>query len=389
VGLLDTLLGRAEPTTVVTPVTSSAGLLEARLAAITAARADAASMTVERALTIPAVRRGCSLIASMVGQFVPEAWRDGLPMIDQPAVIRRPDPRLTRADWLAQVTWSLLTTGNAYLWRAASDFDGWPTEVRVLDPGEVIVSWDSRRTDPVYTWRGRDLTIGRELWHVAIDRRPGQLLGESPLAAGLGALAAIAAAESFAADWYASSGIPSVVLKTAANLSGDEAERIKTRWMDAHRGPAPEPAVLGGGLDADFPTVDPQRAQLLESREHGARVVARLLGIPAALLLIDQHGSAITYSNVSTLLTELVRGTIAPLYLVPIEQTMGDLLPRTQTVRFALGELQRSQVAERFAVYQVGIASGVLTPDEVRAWEGLAPNGAPAPAVKEQGATPT
>lgn len=102
----------------------------------------------------------------------------------------------------------------------------------------------------------------------------------------------------------------------------------------------------------------------------GAAVVARILGIPAALLHVETSGATITYTNPAGALEELVKSTIVPLYLTPVEQAWSELVPPTMAVRFELGDLQRADIAGRFAIYQQGIASGIMTAEEARAYEG-------------------
>ena len=395
-GWVDWLLGRAAvvgPEYVIArPITSSAHLLQAKLDAAIAARSASLGTiaTPDDALTIPAVLRGVSLITSMVGQFTPVAVdNDDNPLDTQPSVVTRPDDQLTREGFLSQLAMCLIQRGDAWLWPTARAWDGWPLHVQLLDPSEVIVNWDDKRMRQVVSWRDKDLEVGRDVWRASIGRRVGHLYGLGPLEAGLPALQAIAEAEAYAAAWFASSGVPSVVIKSPGTIGDTEASTIKERWLAG--GYSGTPRVLGGGMEADFPGVDPQSAQLLETRAASAREVGRLLGVPAPLLLIDTQGSSVTYANAATLLTEFVRATVAPQYLAPIEQAMSDLLPRGQSVRFDLGELGRVSIAERMDLYEKAVAMGAMDAAEVARREGwpkpkpkpqpvaLAPDQAPQP----------
>jgi len=365
---------------VATPLTSSAHLLQAKLEAAVAARnASLGTITSpDAALTIPAVYRGTALITSMVGQFRPIVYGpDDQELDPQPSVITRPDDDLTREGFLSQLAMCLVQDGDAWLWPKRRAWDGYPLSVQLLDPSEVVLTWNDKRTAAKVRWRDTDLVPGKDVWRVSIGRRVGHLEGLGPLRAGLPALQAIAEAEAYAAAWFASSGVPSVVIKSPGTIADTEASTIKTRWLDG--GLAGTPRVLGGGMEADFPGVDPQSAQLLETRAAAAREVGRLLGIPAPLLLIDTQGSSVTYANAATLLTEFVRATLAPQYLAPVEQALSDLLPRGQVVRFHLGELDRVSIAERFAIYTDATAMGALDPAEVARREGF-PKPKPKPA---------
>jgi phage portal protein BeeE len=109
---------------------------------------------------------------------------------------------------------------------------------------------------------------------------------------------------------------------------------------------------------------------MAQTRASAATEVARLLGIPAPLLLVETSGSTITYQNSQAALTQLYRETLAPTYLDPIQLAWSDLTPRTQSVRFDLRELLAADVVTRSQVEQAYIAMGVLDPTEVRVLEG-------------------
>jgi phage portal protein BeeE len=138
------------------------------------------------------------------------------------------------------------------------------------------------------------------------------------------------------------------------------------------------PAVVGAGWDVTATGADPASSQLLESRARGDVEVARVFGIvPAELLLVAVDGSSVTYQNIAGMLDTLVRVTVAPAYLAPIEEALGDLLPRTQVVRFSLTELERLAEAERIPAEVAAIDAGIYTLPEVRASRGLPTSSSP------------
>lgn len=332
------------------------------------------------ALGIPSVIRAIGLIAGTVAQFAPSAYRDGVRLEVQPRVLRRPSPFGTLYEFLYGTVYSLLAgdanrskPGNAFWLITDRDSDGQARAVVQLAGGEVGVDWDDRRFLPVYRWRGRTLRAtgpDLDLIHIVIDRPPGALLGRSPLVVGLAALASVVSAEDYASAWFLTGGVPSVVLKTAQEKTPDEAAAMKLQWIEAHSGPGPTPAVLSGGIEDSYPDVDPQGAQLQQTRDYGNTVVARLLGIPAPLLHVATSGATITYLNAAGALEELVRVTIAPMYLPPLEAALSDLVPSTQTSRLDTLELLRVDIAGRMAIYQAMIDAGIMTAEDARAFEG-------------------
>jgi HK97 family phage portal protein len=371
-GVLDWLFGsdNPQPGEVARQLAPPYPSVEAAIAAVVAARGLTGPME------LPAVERGVELLASTVAQLQPVAYRDGSPLSVElaPRIVTRPDPWSTRYAFLHATVRSMVETGDAFWFLFDPDPETRrPRGARVLDPAEVSVEWDARRFLPVYTWRGRTMTPGVDLAHVPLAPRAGQLRGVSPLQACSHALLAITAAELYASGYYGGAGVPSGVLTSPVELTDDEADALRAAWLAHHSSGTPTPAVLSGGIAYDKVADDPEASQLVETREHGVATVARLLGIPAPLLLVSIGGSSITYANVSQLYVELVRTTVAPLYLAPIEAAMSDLVPRTSSVRFDLGELGRLDVAGRFAVYQAAAALGVLDGPAIARLEGIRP----------------
>lgn len=325
-------------------------------------------------LALPAVARGRQLIASIVSMLEPVAWRDGYPMptADQPAILTRPQPEITRKDWLGEIAASLIDHGNAYLWIPATGrgSSGWPDLAFVLPFEAVHVEWAGESTfQRRYRWAGRELYAPRDIVHIAIGRRAGELLGRSPIEDAGDALGRILLAELAAADWFDTGGVPTVTLKYDDKLTATEAENARNRWLENHR--TRSPAVLSKGWDIKESTVSPESSQLLETRKAGALEVARVLGIfPAELLLAELSGSSLTYQNIADALMTFVRVTVQPVYLDAIEAGLSDLVPRTQTVRFNTAELERLGVAQRFTTWSTGLAAGFITPEQIDRWEG-------------------
>ena len=209
-----------------------------------------------------------------------------------PAVDRRParipGRPATRSSSKRSARWSRRAT------RSGSCSITTPTRRAVDGPAarassrriEVDVDGTTSRFLPVYSWRGRRMTPGVDLVHIPLAPRVGELRGRSPLVECATALLTIQAQELYAAGWFGGSGVPSATLTSPVELDDLEADALKAAWLEAHSGPVPTPAVLSGGITWEAEAVDPERSQLTARREHGVATVARLLGIPAPLLLV-------------------------------------------------------------------------------------------------------
>jgi HK97 family phage portal protein len=327
----------------------------------------------------PIVERGVELIASAVAQLSPVQYVDGRPTDELPAIVDKPDPWSTRYAFLFASVRSMIEAGGVgwYLYDVDPD-TGKPRAAYVVDPAELTVSFDDMKFRRVIRWRGRDMRPGVDFLYVPLAPRAGQPAGVSPLLVASRALWAIEAAELYATGFFGGAGIPSGAITVPGTLDKGEADRLKAEWMAAHAGPVATPAVLSGGITYSPTAVDPERSQLVETREAGVATVARILGIPAPLLIVALGGTSITYANVSQLYQELMRATVVPLYLAPIEAAFSQLVGDDASVRFDLGELQRLDVAARWSVYDAAIRLGVLDADAVSRLEGYGASIAPA-----------
>jgi HK97 family phage portal protein len=332
-----------------------------------------AGFTFADALAIPAVARSIDLLASQAAALSVAAYRDGVRLDVQPRQVSRPTPwpEVRRRDFLYETVYSLLAAppdgGNAY-WLVLERGDrGYPAALLCADPSDMAVRWDELRLRRRYSWRGQDVDA-RDVTHIRIGARPGDVLGHSPIADCLPRLAIIGAAEAYAAGFFASGGLPEVVIRSGVQLDDQEAIALRNQYIgDGERFPV---RVVSGDLDLAFPAADPERSQMAQTRAYAATEVARLLGIPASLLMVETSGATITYTNPQGALDQLYRETLLPTYLNPIESAWSDLVPGTQAVRFELNELLAADVQTRAQVQLAYLAADVLTAPEVRAMEG-------------------
>ena len=349
-----------------------------------------ATFTMSDALQMPPVVRAVGLITSIGASMLPLSYRDGQALPIQPRIVRRPDPFATRYEHMAQTLYGLITDGCAY-WRLG-DIDpdtNRPRFARVIPHEKVQIEQGSFA--PVYRVDNQPLVYGRDILHITIGRRPGELHGRGPLREGLRYFGAVKAAEDYAREWFAGGGVPPIILKAVGTVSPTDLElsTAKQAWVDARTNPA-LPAVFGKAWDVMIPQVNPQTGQMQESRSYGATVAATLLGIPGALLHVQTSGATITYTNPAGAIEDLVKSTIVPTYLSAIEAAWSDLVAGTQTVRFDLRDMDRADMAARVAIYKDLAGIGAISAEEIRAAEGWGPGATdtahtfdPTPAVEE------
>jgi HK97 family phage portal protein len=266
----------------------------------------------------------------------------------------------------------MLMRGNAFAWLTAPGRDGRPTVAIPIPMDEVHVSWNERRTRPVYRWRGQVLELGRDIAHFKyLDLGPEYLLGLGPIQAGATSIAGALGAERFAEAFYNSSGVPDGVLTAPGALTKAEADLIRDQWTSARAGERLT-AVLPQGVTWEAITLNNADAQYIESRQFSVSDVARLFGIPGGKLGAVQSGSSLTYTNLESLQSQYATEAVKPVS-EELESVFGEMLPATQEVRFDFLALIRADTATRYGVYETGLRAKILTVNEVRELEGRPP----------------
>lgn len=324
-------------------------------------------VTVSTALSLSAVYRAVSIIATGVSQMTLDVWRGDEP-VPAPSWLRRPDMKLSRSAFLEMTATSLAVRGNAY-WRVVRDSPADPIKALVvLDPNEVTI--DETRQE--YGWRGTRLQPW-QCQHLSLLRLPGQPYGLGPIEASRVELRGALEARDYGATWLSSGGVPSGILKTEQVLSADQAATAAAEWDLAQS--RSKTAVLGSGLSYSPLLLNPKDAQFIETQQFTVTQVARMFGIPAHMLLAAIEGTSMTYTNVADADLTFARWTLTQ-YLREIEEAFSALLPRGQQARFNLDAILRPSTKARYEAHQLALAAGFLTVDEVRAIEGLPPKGA-------------
>jgi HK97 family phage portal protein len=326
--------------------------------------------TLREALTIPAVFRACTLISNTLGMLLMQAFRDGRLMAEQPMIVTRPGLDGTPRDFWRDSAWGLATRGE-FLWRIVDRNleDDRARKLMILPPAEVTVSWDT--TVPFlrkYRWRNMELNP-RDVVHGFFARDPWGLRGFGPLQMCGAALSAAVEAEEWAARFFSEGGAPATVGKVPGRLTKDEAIRLRDQYLDpdgdgTRKGNAFR--IADSGMDIVAHQVNPEAAQLIESRQHSSGNAATMFGINGHLLNYTQSGSSLTYQNVGEVFVDFVRTTLAPGYMVPIEDAISDLLPRPQTARFNAEDLYRADIKTQADVYSTLVTAGMQAEEAAR-----------------------
>jgi HK97 family phage portal protein len=323
--------------------------------------------SIQDALGVPAIFGAVNLIANLVGSMSMKAMRNEveLPPDDRPRVIVRPDPFTIPREFYRSTAYNLATRGEAWWWIARRDFDGNPISVLNINPAEVQVEENPNDLRyPRITWRDTDIKID-DIRQLVYSREPGSLRGVGPLQMCGAAISVAVEAQQWASNFFAS-GNSALWVKTSIPLSGGDSEadaegqaevdRFLSQWMSKDSN---TPRVTDDTIE-DIKSLDinPQGAQMLESRAYQNVEVATMFNIDAELLNAAVTGSNLTYQNIGGRFDGLIRTCLRPNYLEVIEQTMSDLLPRSTVARFNTDFLTMADPKTRWEVYE--LASKVI-----------------------------
>jgi HK97 family phage portal protein len=332
---------------------------------------------------VPALTAGMRLIAG-VNMQLPLRQKRGDLIVDPPATIIEnpsPGPNRTIADFIDEYTSDVLLYGNHVSLIGPVDSTGWPTMLIPLDVTQVSVARDPDTWEPVYALEGTEEALPADrVFHVAIDKRSGELRGRGVLPTVTGAISAALAADAYAGRYFAESAVPSgVITDTRPNLTQAQADELKGKWMQAVSGTR-APVVIPGSTSFQPLATDADKAQLVQARQWDATMVAMILGVPPFLLGIETQRH--TYTNAENEFGRFVSTTILRL-LKPLEQQLSlQCLPRGNTAEFWTGALLRADTSTRAAAAVQLYGAEIIDLSEARTLAGFPAEGGPSEAAE-------
>ena len=181
----------------------------------------------------------------------------------------------------------LASAGNAYLYvpggGGAIPTEWWPLEPHRVAPLRLKDGTKGYMIDGRVALR--DFMQGGEIIHIPGFGYDG-LRGYNPIVLGAEQLGLARAAELYAGSIFDKGSPPGAVLSTDQKLTKVQADSLRDRWESLHRGVdnAHRVAVLDAGAKYASVSVDPETAQLLETRKFQVVEIARRMGVPPHLV---------------------------------------------------------------------------------------------------------
>ncbi|MGX7896884.1 phage portal protein [Tsuneonella sp. HG222] len=209
----------------------------------------------------------------------------------------------------------------------------------------------------------------------------GPLSGLSTLSVCRLAFGGALAAERAAANMFANGARPSGVLSMPGGekLTAEQRAEVETLLQEKFVGSinAGRPMLLDNGLTWQALSINPEDAQMLESRKFSGEEICRIFGVPPAMVGYgDKSSNWGTGKEVDVL--GFLKFTLRKRLKRVEKSATKQLLTRQErqsglAVKFNLEDLLRGDSAGRAAFYQIMVRLGVMTRNEARRLENLPP----------------
>lgn len=320
-------------------------------------------------LQLSTVFRGVQVLQTAITGLPIVEQRGGRDLPDVNPMVLQPDVSRSRRDFIADIVASLVLDGNAFT-RIVRDWKGEIVTCEMLPPQYVTVtdeSDDPARPDLRFSYLGHVYTAD-DVVHSKFLNVPGRLRGLGPISAAREEIEAAQLARDYKAKFFTDGSNLKGYLRTSENITQEAAQQAKASWKAS--GEAGDIKVVGKNLEYVPLSLKPADLQFLETQKFDTTQIARLLGIPASIMLAAVDGSNLTYSNIEQSWIEFADYTLAA-YTGEIEEIFNRLLPRGRTAKFDWDSSQRANMSDRYTAYKTAIEAGFLTVDDVRRKEGL------------------
>nr|WP_198360950.1 phage portal protein [Sphingomonas sp. KC8] len=229
----------------------------------------------------------------------------------------------------------------------------------------------------VYRWRDKTLTEDHVLHVRGFGGNPEG--GLSTLAYGRNTFGLATAIERSAGTMFSNGVRPSGVLKFKEWLKPEQRQAAEDRLSQKFVGAmnAGRPLVLEGGVEWQQLTLNPEDAQMLESRRFSVEDICRFFDVPPHMVghtdKATSWGTGLEQQTLGFQIFTLRRRlkriemALAKRLLTPADRADGI------TIEFSLEGLLRGDSAARAAFYASALQNGWMTINEVRALENLPP----------------
>ncbi|MPV47491.1 phage portal protein [Enterobacter hormaechei] len=296
---------------------------------------------------------------------------------DHPAysiLCRRPNSEMTPSRFMLMVVASICLRGNAFIEKKFIA-NRLVSLVPLLPQNMVVKRLPTGALEYKYTENGNERVIPvKNIMHIRGFGLDG-VCGMMPMKTGRDVIGSAMAVEESAAKIF-EQGLQSSGFLSAENALSDEQRERLRRYMAAFTGSknAGKIMVLEGGLKYQGVTMNPEDAQMLESRSFSIEEICRWFRVPPFMVGHTTKQSSWA-SSLEGMNLQFLTHTLRPL-LVNIEQEIGRCLLDSDDevfAEFSVEGLLRADSAGRAAYYTSALQNGWMSRNDVRHLENMPP----------------
>lgn len=331
------------------------------------------------ALTLSSCWAATNAIASLFGKLPCKVFRttgDGREVQPQHPVHRivgrEPNSLMDSFIFWEMLTHWWVNYGNAYAEIVRTETTGrivalYPIHpTRVKPERDLNGEWTGRY---VIKSRLRDVVLeSDELLNIVGPLSDDGVTGKGLLLYAASAIGVGLAEQKYQGDFYANGGRPSGVLEHPSKLGPDTRDQLRKEWRMVH-GQSNQVAVLWEGLKFNPLSVDPEHAQLVQSRVFSVQELCRFYDLPPHVLYELSNG---TFANVEEMNRFLVSHSFGN-RIVRVEKALDRQLfserekEQDYYTKFNVNALLRGNPKEQAEINQIKFNCGALSQDEWRA----------------------
>lgn len=217
------------------------------------------------------------------------------------------------------------------------------------------------------------IMMPRDVFHVPNFHTKDGLVGQGVVAFGRETLGINISADNMAGGLFRNGGVPSGVLTHPGAMSDEAYARLKKSWDEQNGGDkVGGTTLLEEGTTYAPINIPPEALQFLQSRQFGVLEIARFLGLPPTKLF---DVVAAKYANVENSNLEVATDTLHSWAKnLEMEADIKVLNSRygSRYTEMDLYDIFRGDMASRATYFKTMMSIGAMTPNEIRAREGMA-----------------
>ncbi len=335
------------------------------------------SVTIDSALSVPAVSAAVSFLSGSMANLPLHAYRakkggaerlkDGVQRLMNEA----PNPEWTSFGMRKYLWQQVFTGGRGMAWieRAGPKIVAiWP-----MDPGETQINRLGGRKFYMYSGKRYEAA---DVIDIPFMLKVDQLGSYSPITMGAKAIQLALAMNDYASGFFAGGGVPPLALVGPMPAGAEAMKRAQAdikRSVDAAKANGNPILPIPPGYELKPVGFDPDKGQMTEARRFQIEEFARIWNLPPVFLQDLTHG---TFSNTEQQDLHLVKHLIAQWAKAFEEECNLKLFgpkPGPIYVEHNLDGLMRGDFKSRIEGLARGVQSAILTPDEARALENRPP----------------